>query len=571
MNQIILIMITIFAVATGFIVFVLYFIQGKQNKKLREVLEHLEIEKNIIDSSPIVPELSKVEAFTKNDKLNVLYQDWTERFDSIKNIQIPKITDMLLDADYALTKMDYKDVLYKIAKLEMEIYKVRTNSEFLLDEIKEITNSEERNRTLMTALKGKYRELYQKFLDIQNECGPINKAIALQFESISKRFEDFERIMENHEYTEVGGLVKAIEEMLKHMGVVLEEMPTIILLTTNIIPKRIKEVEETYRYMTKNGYPMDYLNVEYNIEEAVKKINDIMDRAKILNLEDSLLELRVLTQYFDSLFTDFEKERNARTEYEECNKIFKIKIEKITKLVDNIFKQMDEIHSSYELKDEDAEVLFKIKESLESLQKDYKILVGHTGSKAFAYTKIVKEMEILVKNLAQIEENLDSYLDTIGSMKDDEMRAREQLGEVKAILKSSKLKLKEFRLPVIPKSYYTELKEASDALKEIVKELEKKPITISVLNTRVDTARDLALKLFTKTQNMIKMAQFSETAIVYGNRYRSIVEDLDKHLLYAENLFFKGNYQKSLEITINALNKVEPGIYDKLLHLYGEK
>ena len=203
--------------------------------------------------------------------------------------------------------------------------------------------------------------------------------------------------------------------------------------------------------------------------------------------------------------------------------------------------------------------------------KDYKILIGHTKNKAFAYTKVVKELGVLVKNLTQIEENLDNYLDTIGSMRDDEMRAREQLEEVKSILKKARLKLREFNLPIIPKSYYTELKEASEALKEIVKELEKKPITISVLNTRVDTARDLALKLFSKTQNMIKIAKFSETAIVYGNRYRSIVEDLDKHLRYAETLFFKGSYQKSLEVTINALHQVEPGIYDKLLNLYGEK
>ena len=43
--------------------------------------------------------------------------------------------------------------LYKIAKLEMEIYKVRTNSNFLLNEIKVITLSEEKNRNIITELK----------------------------------------------------------------------------------------------------------------------------------------------------------------------------------------------------------------------------------------------------------------------------------------------------------------------------------------------------------------------------------------------------------------------------------
>ena len=121
------------------------------------------------------------------------------------------------------------------------------------------------------------------------------------------------------------------------------------------------------------------------------------------------------------------------------------------------------------------------------------------------------------------------------------------------------------------KNLSVELKEASEAIKEIVKELDKKPVTIEILNTRVDTARDLVLKLFGKTKEMMKTAMFAEMAIVYGNRYRSHEKELDKNLIYSEALFNKGEYQKSLELTINSLNRIEPGIYEKLLDLYGEK
>ena len=101
--------------------------------------------------------------------------------------------------------------------------------------------------------------------------------------------------------------------------------------------------------------------------------------------------------------------------------------------------------------------------------------------------------------------------------------------------------------------------------------MEKKPITISTLNTRVDTARDLVLKLFSTTKEMMKTAMFAEMAIVYGNRYRTSVEGMDSNLTYAEMLFYKGEYQKSLELTINCLNRIEPGIYEKLLGFYGNE
>ncbi|HPF82824.1 MAG TPA: septation ring formation regulator EzrA [Bacilli bacterium] len=570
MDEVTLLGITLTGIAMVSVIVVLYVIRAIKNKNFKKELQDLDIEKNKIDSTPIVPELAKIESYLENEKLSIMYNEWKNRLEDIKEVQIPRITDMLLEADYTLSQMDYKSTLCKLAKLEMEIYKVRTNAEFLLSEIQEVTTSEERNRANITRLKTEYRELYQKFIDTKTDFGSIVDPVKLQFENIAKRFEDFERIIDDNQIQELNKLVNSIEEMLKHMTIVLDEMPTIVLMGNNILPSKIKEVQNAYDVLVREGYPLDYLNVEYNIEEANKKISDIMDRAKILNMEDSVLELKVLLGYFDGLFNDFEKEKVDRKVYEETNKAFSKKIGSINKLVDDIFKQLEEIINVYNLNEQDITLLHKIKDELEKLNSDYKLLMDHTGNNAFAFSKLLKEIELLVVRLSAIEESLDSTLDTIGSMKDDEVRARQQLDEVKEILKQAKAKIREFNFPVIPKSYFVELQEAQSAIKDIVLELDKKPITISVLNTRVDTARDLGLKLLSKTKEIVKCAKFAEMAIVYGNRYRSSVEELDKNLAYSEIMFFKGEYQKSLELSINCLNRVEPGIYDKLLTYYSK-
>lgn len=563
-----LIAVSIYIIATIIIVVTLNIIQNKRNKKYKNILDKLEVEKNVIDSSPINSEISKIRTFLKNDKLDASLQEWEDKFKEIRNTQIPKITDMLIEADYSLAQQDYKSTIYKIAKLEMEIYKVRTKAEVLLDEIKEITSSEERNRAIIIKFKTVYRDLFEKFTSHKAEYGQIANPISLQFENITKRFEMFEITMENNDYAEVTKIIKAIDEMLKHMSIVIEEVPSIVLMTTNVIPKKIAEVVNSYNQMTKEGYPLDYLNVEYNVEEANKKIADILERCKVLNLEDSLFELKVLLDYFDSLFNDFEKEKTDRKIYEEINENFSKKIVKINNLVSDIFSQIDDIKNVYNLSKDDVELLNDIKEELKTLNEDYDVLKSHTGNNTFAYSKLIKEMEGLSLKLNNIEDRLDNSLEALGSMKEDELRARQQLEEVKAILKESKSKIKEYNFPIIPKYYFVQLNEASSAIKEIIKELEKKPITISVLNTRVDTARDLVLKLYTGTKELLKTATFAEMAIVYGNRYRVLGEEINKNLTYSEFLFYKGEYQKSLELTINSLNKIEPGIYNKLLNLY---
>ena len=562
-----LIAVSIYVVTVIIVVIVLNLLQNNRNKKYKNILDKLEVEKNVIDSIPINSEISKIKTFLKNDKLDNNLNDWENRFKDIRNMQIPKITDMILEADYSLKQQDYKTTVFKIAKLEMEIYKVRTNTEMLLDEIKEITSSEERNRAIIIKFKSTYRELYDKFNSTKSEFGEIANSVLLQFENISKRFEAFEQSMENNDYNEVTKIIKSIDEMLKHMQIVIDEVPSIVLMATSVIPKKITEISQIYQDMVKEGYPLDYLNVDYNITEANKKLNDIMDRTRVLNLEDSLFELKVLVEYFDSLFNDFEKEKNDRHIYDELVDTFVSKISKINSLVDDIFSQINDIKNVYNLSEEDLNLLNQVKEELNVLNNDYDVLKTHTGNHTFAYSKLIKEIETLSLRLNNIEDKLDNSLDALGSMKEDELRARQQLEEIKQILRESKNKIKEFNFPVIPQYYYTQLDEASLAIKEIVKELEKKPITISVLNTRVDTARDLVLKLYTGTKELLKIAVFAENAIVYGNRYR-VTDEINKNLMYSELLFYKGEYQKSLEMTINSLNKIEPGIYNKLLKFY---
>ena len=569
-GQVFLIVGLMFISAVVTIVLILNIIQSKKIKKYKKRLDELEIEKNILDSSPVIPELSKVENISRNEKLEAMYENWSKRLNEIRTEQVPKITDMLLEADHSLSKMDYKSTLYKMAKLEMEIYKVRTNSEFLLNEIKEITGSEERNRGQITSLKAIYRKLYDKFKQSKAEYQDVAPVIELQFQSIAKRFEQFEVTMENNEYTEVAPIVKNIDNVLKHMSNVIEDMPNILLLANQVLPKLINETLEEYQMMSDKGYPLDYLNVEYNVSEARQKIDDVLEKSKKLNLTDSLLELKVLVDYFEGLLTDFDKEKVGKRRYEESNKVFKQKYEKISNLLRHIYKQIDEIRRLYNLSEHDVDELYDVGDELEQLYNDYKILMDHTSNNTFAYSKLTKEVDQLTVRLSKLDERVDVILDSIGSMKEDEGRARQQLEEVKTILKESRAKIREYNFPVIPQSYYIELNDARVAIKEIIKELNKKPITIDVLNTRVDTARDLVLKVYNTTREMLKNAMIAEIAIVYGNRYRASVEDLDKYLSYAEKLFHEGEYQKSLEVSINSLNRIENGIYDKLLSLYGE-
>ena len=445
---------------------------------------------------------------------------------------------------------------------------MKTKSDFLLNEIKEVTLSEERNREVITKLKADYREIQAIYKEDPEGFSIIKTPIELQFENVEKLFQAFEVSMEKNAYTEVGKIVKAIDDMVANLKVVITETKPIVNLGKVLIPKRMEEITNIEKKMSNDGYNFEYLNINYNKEEAEKKIQDVFQRLNVLNLEDSLFELKTIFDYFDSLYSDFDKEKIARRKFDDFMRSILIKCSHLEKINNELLKKIDDIKYSYDLTDEDIAVIYEIKDELSIIRANYDRIIEAHRNHYMAYSRLTKEMETINKKLVTSEEKLNGALKTLGGLKEDENRAREQLIEIRQIILDAKDKAKSYKLPSIPKNYYVELSEAVEAINNMSSELDKRPISIKTLNTRVDTARDLALKVYNTINETVKTAKMAETAIVYGNRYRVTNKEVDFGLTKAENSFYKGNFKNSLENAINAINIVEPGIHKRLLEEY---
>ena len=547
------------------VVVVLVLMNKRYKNSITNEINNLERDKNLIISSSILSELNKVEALINNQELKKKYVDWQERFERIRDEEIPKITDEIIELQDDFNERDYNKLKKGIIDAELNINYLKTKADFLLEEIKEITLSEERNRETIIKLKADYREIKNLYNNNINDFEMIKNPIELQFENVDKLFTAFEVAMENNEYLEVGKIVKAIDDVIGNLKIVINETKIIVNLGSVLIPKRIEDINSVYHKMKLEGFNLEYLNIEYNIDEASKKIQDVFSRLNVLNVVDSVFELKTMLDYFDSLYNDFDKERITRKLYEEYKRSILIKVSKLEKINNELYRKIDDIKYSYDLSDDEVLVISEIKEEFNNIRASYDRVVEMERNKTLAYSRLSKEMEILNGKLTKSEEKLNNALRTLGSLKEDELRAREQLDEIKDILLQAKEKVRSYKLPVIPKNYYIELSEATSAINEMVKELDKRPISIKTLNLRVDTARDLVLKVYNTINETIKTAKMAETAIVYGNRYRVVNKEVDFGLTKAESSFYKGNFKNSLENAINAINIIEPGIHKRLL------
>ena len=134
---------------------------------------------------------------------------------------------------------------------------------------------------------------------------------------------------------------------------------------------------------------------------------------------------------------------------------------------------------------------------------------------------------------------------------------------MRELVKKCKNSVRNYKLPIIHDNYFVEMEEAAEAIEEVEKEINNKPIIIKNLNIRVDTAKDLTFKLFATTSDMIKYAYFSELLIVYGNKYRDN-KDINRGLSKAELLYYRGSYKECFNLLIKVIKIIDNELINKI-------
>ena len=546
------------AILCVFIVFLVLSKKRKEKKLKQKIIEELDYNKNILDTYPIENELVKVETLIKNEKLEEQYKTWQERFQKIKDENVVNLNEIVLKLDSQ--NVENFDELKEDAK--RELYKAKFLLSALLEEIEDVNMSEEKYRTLIIKLKTKYRELKDYYDEHKEEYGELENVVEMQFENIEKRFQIFEEFMETNDYSEVIHIVKSIDLMLEHMQEVVKKLPDLVIVAHKIIPLKIEELTDIYEKMILDNYNLKELNVAVNLENALKSTNELVEKVKGLNFKDVEIEFEAIVDYLDDLFKVFETEQLSRKEYSKLKNLFENKLLKTNKIVSSVYKELDSIKSMYNLKAEELDSLNVIKTRLMEVNDRYKKIVTELKDQETNFLNAHKELLDTNTLLIEISDDLDKLLKSLGNMYEDEQRAREQLNEIEKLLRDSKCILNKYKFPSVNKELYVEIKEANEAVFEVIKELKEKPIKINTLNTRVDTARDLALKVYTHVSDMLKKMQVIEELIVFANKYRSDSEIISDNLNKASNFFFQGNYNKSLEILEKSLINKIPNIED---------
>ncbi|MFV0499123.1 MAG: septation ring formation regulator EzrA [Bacilli bacterium] len=547
------------------VIVLLFFLHYKKRKykEYSEIVSDLDKQKVRITFTPIDVELSKLNKVIKNKELLIVLNDWNEKWNLILIDKISEISDKILEIEDNVERRKFKNISVDVDECQKMIDALKKETEELQNEIYEVSVIEDRIREKVTKIKADFRNVKKIFVDNEALLYYMKKELDEKFDEFVNHVHDLELIVGANEYTAAEELVESVEEEVKVLRILVEKLPELVYVVKQYIPRKVVAFENMYKKKLDSEVYLAHLLFDEKIAEISKMIDEVIEKMKKLSFEDVEAEIDAISIFTDNLFKTLDDESNNFYIFNEKYHELEDVISDIKLYVEELKNEIEKVKVLYDLDDFDEEEANKFNYELNELVETFKC-INEFPEVEQTYFELIKVVDDLLIKTNGIFSRVEESSSKIMSLRADEQRAREQMMEIQYLVDQTRKSIKTAKLPVVPAEYRVYVADAKDGIRYISEELDKVPIVVKDLNQRVETSLKLAYKLHSNTKKIIKESMLSEVAIIYGNRYRSNISNVDIAITKAEKLYYIGKYHDALNVVVNALEKTEPGIYNQL-------
>jgi septation ring formation regulator len=540
-------------------------------RKHNAEIGRLEKEKMQIQHYPIFEELAKVKALNMNGQTEELFENWRNRWLDVVDVQVPKLDELLFDAEEHIDRFQFKKATHTERNIEQEIAKCEQVRVSIISELDELIGSEEKNRIEMEQLKEYYRSARKTILAHQHSFGPALSELEKRLEDFSPKFEEFDELTKDGNYLQAREIVLQLNSEAQTIFNYLNEVPTLLTDIQAKIPTAIQELRNGQREMEEHNYYLRHLELTEYLDKLESELETLKSSIAELKLDIVGPRIQEINDEIDHFYDLLEKEVHARNYVERhCAAMFNT-IAEVMRLTKDINEEVAYVQHSYRLQEKEAEIPKVGLKHLEVLQKRYELLSLRVQEEKSAYSSLQEELQDITDGIERIAEEQESFSNKLKNLRIDENKARADLEQLKRLLQNTERLLSRANIPGIPEEMDARLEEAAERIYVVVQSLQEVPLNIIQVNQHLVSAKQCIEETHDKSQEMIENVLIIERLIQFGNRYRATNHAVNECLLEAEDAFKKFRYVKALEDAAKAVEMIDPQAIKRIEALVQEQ
>jgi len=537
-----------------------YFIK----RKYYQVVDELENAKISIMNRPIVEELAKVKQLNMIGQTEELFEKWRKEWDEVVTTELPEIEELLFDTENYIDKYKFTKAKRTQDTIRLKMESVEKRMDTILEELNNLVGSEEKNRTEIEDLKESYRVNKKTLLAHRHTFGDSEQKIEGILQEIAELLTQYEEKTNNGDYLEAREIVYNIQDQLSTVTYLIEKVPPLLLECHTKLPDQISELKDGYSDMVTQGYILDHLQIDTEIEvltQNLKEMEELLTEGEIEKVEKISTESQ---EKIDLLYDLLEKEVIARNYCNTNIESAKTIMEEIQNGNSRLQVEVELLQKNYNLTGDDIDLKFKLEKKLHMLYKQFEVLEHKLMTDSTAHTLLSEELRELKQQLEMASQEQSDLFERLHALRKDEVISHEKIKELSIQVTDALRRVANSNLPGVTEEYNQLVSNAKTSITKVKAKLDIAPLDMFEVKKLVEEAEEHVIALVNTTLELVETVYLAEKIIQYGNRYRKRYPQVHAGLLEAESAFRKYQYDEALRAAAVAIEEVEPNYSTKI-------
>lgn len=558
---------TIIIIAVVILIIVVIALMLLVNRRQLRAIEVIDAAVNEIEKMHLEEDITRLDKMDLAGESLTTLNTWRKSYTETSTKKLPRVQKLVDEAAQ-------ENTTYKLFKARKNIKEAQEIIKPTLEDARntkavftELLESNKENQMQYDALIKVYRELRKSVLAGSFEYGAAIDQIEDQLASMESDFEEAKNLSSQGDHVEAKRVLSKIRMAL---GALQKRLPKIKEGNHQlevVFQDQLRELSDAYKKMVSEKYYITDIDVLKRIKDIHGEIDDARKLLAETKVDELAKENKKIFGEIDELYTALAKEYKARPFVEKNQNKMLTLIAHQQAASKKLVEKLQHIDESYELTHGELEKSKELEKEVNNMNRQYTVDTQNIADGKGVYSAIQDSWLQMLDRLREIDQEQAKMSTDVDGLYDSENVANDSIKRFKQEVSLVYRRLERRNLPGNPDSFvqmYTlvvnEIGHVSDELSQVRINMEK------ISNELIQISDDVE-RIKREADDIINSANLVELTTQYANKYadKDAIKQAQK---LAMQLYNEYNYKDALDTIATALEKVEPGSYQRLENAY---
>lgn len=548
----------ILAIIVIILIFVGVLFYMRSNKS--QMIEKAETRKSKVEQLPYDESLSQLSELTLTGEMKSTYNNLKQNSLDSKNQYLLPVEEKIHQAEGLLDKFKFSQAQTEIDEAHELMDKYEENYNELNSYVENVLELHKDSNHLYEACKVDYREMKRDVLANRHQFGEAAEPLEQEIESFVQEIETYESLKAEGNYNQAHEHIKTLNEDMNYLKKDMDEIPELIREAQKELPGQFQDLKYGCRDLKVEGYDLDHVKIDSSLQTLKTELSFVEPMISRLELDEANDKLNSINDRLDEMYELIEHEVKAKNEVEETKEVITDNLFRAKEMNYTLQTEIEYVRENYYINESDVQNVRQFENEIQSMISVYDEILREMAKSAVRYSEVQDNLKYIEEHVDVINEKQEKLQNHLIQLREDEAEAEENILRIQSKKEEVYRKLLASNLPSVPERFIIMKNEIDYEVREVNKKFSVRPIHVKQLKDKVSKVVLQMNKFEDEATDVLVNAVYAEKLIEYGNRYRKESSNIDKSLNEAERLFKNNRYKRSIEISEQALESVEPGV-----------